>query len=149
MHLRPFSERLREMLQEQPARLPVRYRKPVRVRVAVRRRPLHLETLIESFLMIARRGGGPEAWAAPLVDDPVAFVLEAIDSPVLLRAPSGEVVYRNRAALGLSLPAAPASAPAVVDTVECGGRRYRRRALRFGHGAATLCVEVLNRIGEG
>ncbi|RME75218.1 MAG: hypothetical protein D6776_03635 [Planctomycetota bacterium] len=145
MPLRPFHEWLEKTLQPERPALPVRYREPVRVQVAVGPEVVHFEALVAAFLRIGRRGEGPAGWGAPLADDPIAFVLEALEEPVYVRRATGEVLYRNRAALEIPLPPAPqGQLAAVLETVRCGERVYRRRAVRYGRGAQAVYIEVLS-----
>lgn len=55
--------------------------------------------LVEAFALLQRRSGGPEAWAPVLSDNPMAFLLDALEDAIFLRdEESGRLLYSNRAA---------------------------------------------------
>jgi hypothetical protein len=96
--------------------------------------------LLAAVRRLGRRSEGPQAWTAPLSEDPIAFLLDAMGDAVNLWGPSGQLIYRNRAAAELQLdwPAAvgsaalgPAPPLARVQRLTIGERRFERRCLSF------------------
>lgn len=47
---------------------------------------LAVGALLNAFSRVCRRGPGPAAWA-PVMDDPLAFLLDAMSDAVVLRGP--------------------------------------------------------------
>lgn len=98
--------------------------------------------LLAALGRLGRRGGGPGAWAAPLADDPLAFVLDAMADAINVWSATGQLLYSNRAALELELgwPGGPK-----VELVGNGDRQYERRCLASTMGGARYFVEVIRR----
>jgi hypothetical protein len=95
---------------------------------------------------LAFRAGEPGAWAAPLAQDPIAFLLDSITEAVNVRTTSGELVYSNRSAADFG-PLGPAD-PGVTELAR-GGQRFERRAVAFEADGTTYVVEILREIRNG
>jgi hypothetical protein len=108
--------------------------------------PSGVIALLRALRRLARRGEGQAAWAAPLVDDPVAFLLDAMGDAVNVWNESGQLLFSNRAAAALQL-----GSPAGVGVTEVrkGERRFERRCLRLELAHAGYLVEVLREIRAG
>jgi len=110
-----------------------------------------LETLFEALLMLNRRSEGARAWAPVLSDNPLVFLLDAMQDAVFLRNHSGKMVYANPAARRLSrhqelveiLTARPYTA---LETLELAEGLFERRCMEFGYGSQTVVLEVLCRM---
>ena len=89
--------------------------------------PASMLTLLAALERLARRGSGPDAWAAPLTTDPVAFLLDATSDAVLVWRAPDRLMYANRAAEQLNLRA-PA-APGVTRLRSDDGSELERRSL--------------------
>ncbi len=103
-----------------------------------------MATAILSLLGAARRlafrGSGPAAWAAPLVDDPVAFLLDSTSDAVVIWTAGGRLLYANDAAKALDLGEPPAPG---LSLMTVGGRELERRCLSFALFGATYIIEVI------
>jgi PAS domain-containing protein len=143
------GSRYRFVLVEEPeTALPVRYRRTRPVLTYQLRRAHPLEVLYEAFLQVSRRGEGPEAWASSLADNPVAFLLDAMADPVILRQRGGQPVYANPAARRLRRQTDLGDRDEVaVETLELDGERYERRCMRFESGRLSMVLEILHRVG--
>ncbi|HEU4565850.1 MAG TPA: hypothetical protein VFS05_14415, partial [Gemmatimonadaceae bacterium] len=93
--------------------------------------------------LLARRGAGPSAWASPLRDHPIAFLLDAIGDAVNLWGADGGLIFRNPASEGLHLDAG-LPPDAAHEMVHIHGRRFERRCQSLTHGGATYVIEVLH-----
>jgi hypothetical protein len=98
------------------------------------------EALLAALSRSVRRGEGPSAWAAPLSDDPLAFILDAIEEAVTVWDAAGNVLYANRAASGLDLSFPGGTC---LEVIELRGRRLQRRCVRFRTGGVDLLLEIL------
>ena len=109
------------------------------------------EVVIGAFDRIARRGEGPSSWAAPLSNDPIAFLLDSMsDAANLWRAVDGALLYRNRASLALgttvTAPAALAERSSAIEAFDVQGRRYERRCLRCRMRGMFYVLEVIREL---
>jgi hypothetical protein len=97
-------------------------------------------SLLAAARRLAFRGTGPSAWAAPLSEDPIAFLLDSTSDAVVIWSSTGRLVYANRAAAPLNLraPAAPG-----VSTIVLGERQLERRSLHFPFYSRSYVVEVI------
>ena len=87
------------------------------------------------------RAGEPGAWAAPLGEDPIAFLLDTVGEVVNVWTTGGELVYSNRAATHpaeLDGPVSPG-----VTSYRRAGRHFERRALAFDAYRTTYVIEVI------
>jgi hypothetical protein len=117
--------------------------------------PFSLQTasgLLTAFDLIARRGTGESSWAAPLGDDPIAFLLDSISDAANLWSADGALLCRNRASLALGpISAAPSSSaePAsVVEAFSARDRRYERRSLRCRIHSGEYVLEVIRELAH-
>lgn len=96
--------------------------------------------LLAALQTLAYRGNGPDAWAAPLTSDPIAFLLDATSDAVLVWSAPDRLLYANRAAeqLDLRAPGSPG-----ITRIRDRGYELERRALRFPIHAVTYTVEVV------
>lgn len=106
-----------------------------------------MEALLEAFIKLERRGEGNEAWAPALSDNPLSFLLDALDEAVLLRDGAGRALFGNRAAHQLGM-ARMAAATEPLEELEVGERRIFRRRMVFRRGDRELIIEVARRRGE-
>lgn len=56
-----------------------------------------VEVLLRALRRVNRRGPGASAWAS-VMDDPIAFLLQSMSDPLLLRDREGRTIYANPAA---------------------------------------------------
>lgn len=96
-----------------------------------------------AFELLARRGPGTCAWAAPLREEPIAFLLDTVSDAATLRGLDGELLYRNRAASRLGLTA---RAEAATERFEVAGRTYERRCLHCSLGGVNYVLEVVHEL---
>lgn len=129
----PSDKRYRFVLiEESDQRLPVRYRRARSYRAPpLIPRPDPMQALLEAFELLDRRGEGSEAWAPVLADNPLSFLLDALEDAVLVREVEGRLLYRNRAARRL-----PAASGDVTPHTE-------HRRMRFRFGRAQLELEII------
>jgi hypothetical protein len=103
--------------------------------------PIGLVPLLSALQRLSFRSGDPGAWAAPLSEDPIAFLLDTVGEVVNVWTTGGELVYTNRAATDppeLDDPARPG-----VMAYGRGGRRFERRAIAFDAYRTTYVIEVV------
>ena len=131
----PSDRRYRFVLiEETDQRLPVRYRRARSYRAPppLIPEPNPMQALLEAFALLDRRGEGSEAWAPVLADNPIAFLLDALEDAVLVREVEGRLLYRNRAARRLTVASGDEAAP-----------RTDHRRMRFRFGRAQLELEII------
>ena len=131
------------LLEEPQSYLPVRYR----------RRPTYplgtgstrytardpMGALVEAFALLQHRSGGAEAWAPVLSDNPLAFLLDALEDAIFRRdEESGRLLYSNRAARRL-----PAHCRC-EDVAVAGVPSLRCRRMSFRWRNSTLVLEVIH-----
>jgi PAS domain-containing protein len=104
-------------------------------------RPDPIQALLAAFQSLARRGVGPDAFAAPFAESPLTFLLDTIQDAVLVRWADGTVAYRNRAAEALTALGSEDSYPQYTQD----GVTYERRRMRYREGATQVVVEVISR----
>ena len=137
-------KRYRFVLVEEPEScLPVRYRRRSSAMPGVpsgrytARDPMG--ALLDAFALLQRRSYGDEAWAPVLSDNPVAFMLDALEDAIFLRdEESGRLIYSNRAANRL-----PEHCRCVDDEV-AGVPTLRCRRMTFRWRSSTLVLEVIH-----
>jgi hypothetical protein len=100
-----------------------------------------MEALLAALGRVTRRGEGARAWAPPLADDPIAFLLDSVRDAVNVWSPTGQLLYSNRAAATLELawPGGPK-----LERVTSGGRVYERRCFPFTFWNARYLIEVIS-----
>jgi hypothetical protein len=105
--------------------------------------PPHILPLLAALRHLAFRAGDPGAWATPLADDPIAFLLDAMNEAVNVWTIGGELVCSNRAGAELELegPGQPG-----VSWFARGARRFERRSLAFEAYSTTYIVEIVRQI---
>ena len=106
--------------------------------------------LLTAFDLIARRGAGGASWAAPLGDDPIAFLLDSISDAANLWSADGALLSRNRASIALGpisagLPPNPEPASA-VEAFSAHDRLYERRYLHCRMHAGEYVLEVIREL---
>jgi hypothetical protein len=106
-----------------------------------------LIALLRALDRLGRRGEGTAAWAAPLVEDPVAFLLDAIGDAVNVWNDRGQLLFSNRSAVALQL-GSPVGVG--VTRLKKGSRQFERRCLRLELLHTGYLIEVLreDRSGE-
>jgi hypothetical protein len=102
------------------------------------------EALVAALRKSSLRSDGPSAWAAPVSDDPLVFILDAIDEALNLWDAGGNLLYRNRAAASLDLPFPGETR---LDIIDVHGRAMRRRCVRFTTGGTDLLLEIVHTTG--
>lgn len=107
------------------------------------RSPANLLPLLSALKHLSFRAGEPGAWGTPLAEDPLAFVLDAVDEAVNVWTSSGALVYSNRAATDLDLDCA--GHPGVTSFVR-GAQHFERRCLTFDAYGTTYVVEIVREI---
>jgi hypothetical protein len=101
--------------------------------------------LLGALRRLSRRGDGRLAWGTPLVDDPIAFLLDTTSDYVNVWGPGGELVFSNHAAVEPRLERPAGSA---IERLAIGGRQLERRSLPFSVFDRTYLVEVVREIGR-
>jgi hypothetical protein len=100
-----------------------------------------IAALLAALVRVTRRAEGPGAWGAPLAEDPVAFLLDAIEEVVNVWDASGRLLFSNRPGTDLGWPGS-----ARVERVTQGGSRYDRRCLDFTLPSGRYLIEVISRV---
>lgn len=140
------QQRYRFVLVEEPtATLPVRYVRRPRPRPRWSLPPNPFDALWEAFATLERRGVGREGWAPALADNPLTFLLDALDEAVRLREADGRLIYRNPAARRLGLDHLE-DASTGVDEIELDQGRFRRRCMVFHRAGRRFVLEVIRRL---
>ncbi|RMG13072.1 MAG: hypothetical protein D6729_15635 [Deltaproteobacteria bacterium] len=131
-----MAERWKIYLVEERETLPVRAVRPgPRRRLDPESPRLAARALVDAARRLLRRGPGRAGWMASYADDPVAFLLDTMPSPVRLWHGSGRLLYANPAAAEEEVPAPSAAA---VRRACSGSRRFH--AFRLGPDAFVLEV---------
>jgi hypothetical protein len=124
--------------------LPVKWRRPRRPRTpAGPTRARTGDQLFDAFDLLSRRGVGPTAWATPLRDDPIAFLLDTMSDSVALWGPTGRLLNQNRAALELGM-ANPDESP--LQLFSASGEPYERRCLSPQPGNRSYMLEIIRHL---
>jgi len=140
-----MTGRWRFVLVEEQVNLPVRWQ-------AAPPLPIHqlspeetaATALIAATRILGRRGPGPQAWVSSYGHDPVAFMMEAVTSPVRLWSADGALVYQNTAADHWSKLRELGPPQADCLFVELDGTLFDRRVIAFGRGGDVYALEVLS-----
>jgi hypothetical protein len=106
----------------------------------------NLAALLTGLRQLAFRAGWagePGAWATPLAEDPIAFLLDSVDEVVNVWSPAGKLLYSNRSVADLDLDSA--GHPGVTWFAR-GDRRFERRCLAFESYGATYVLEVVREL---
>lgn len=106
--------------------------------------PPGLVLLLAALQRLSFRAGEPGAWAAPLAEDPIAFLLDTVGEAVNVWTIGGELVYSNRAATEPTEFDGPARSG--VTSYRRGGRHFERRALAFDAYRTTYVIEVVREL---
>jgi hypothetical protein len=140
-----MSGRWRFILVEEASTLPVRWQPPESERRPVPTSPSSVAALLRAVQTLMRRGTGPQAWVASYEEDPVAFLLDAVDVPVRLWSADGRLVYQNAAAehSGRS-GGAERTPPAETTWVVAGHGAVARRVVRFQHAGERYVLEIVS-----
>lgn len=104
-----------------------------------------MAAIFDAFLALGRRGVGESAWAVPLADNPLGFLLDSLGDAVFVREAGGMLLYRNRAAQDV----APVERPPVpAETVRLGARTYERRCLVVDRPEGRFILEVMHDVSD-
>jgi hypothetical protein len=123
--------------------LPVLWRRPkTRQTLKVTRAPPP-DRLVYAFDLLSRRGTGQSAWAAPFRHDPIAFLLDAMGDAASLWAPTGTLLYQNRAAVDLGLCTFDEVA---VKIISAHGQTFERRCLRYQANGTEFLLEIIHEV---
>ena len=106
--------------------------------------PPGLVPLLSALQRLSFRSGDPDAWAAPLAEDPIAFLLDTVGEVVNVWTTGGELVYSNRVATDPAALEGPAR-PGVM-AYRRGGKRFERRAIAFDAYRTTYVIEVVREL---
>ena len=107
-----------------------------------------LQALLTAFGSLEHRGVGPEAWAHPLSENPLSFLLDAMHDAVLIRRADGRVVYRNHAAEDLEVlaPMSSTQLTAFEHVVDSNGRSLERRCVRYRLAKSEVLIELVTQV---
>ena len=123
--------------------LPVLWRRP-KPRQTLKATPApQPDRLVYAFDLLSRRGTGQAAWAAPFHHDPIAFLLDAMGDAASLWAPSGTLLYQNRAAVDLGLERFDEAA---VTIISAHGQTFERRCLRYQASGTEFLLEIIHEV---
>jgi hypothetical protein len=140
-----MTGRWRFILVEEQTNLPVRWRTPLRPPpLAAPPLDAPAAALIAAARILGRRGTGPEAWVSSYEHDPVAFLMEAVDSPVRLWSEQGALVFQNTAADHLSSLRELGPPRPETLLVELNGVVLQRRVLAFSRGRDWFALEIIS-----
>ncbi len=106
--------------------------------------PAGLLLLLAALQRLSFRAGEPGGWAAPLAEDPIAFLLDTVGEVVNVWTSEGELVYSNRPATEPAKLAGPVGSG--VTSYDRGARRFERRALAFDAYRTTYVIEVVREL---
>ncbi len=126
-----------------PAR--ARSRRHGRVSAAVeraRRQQAGLLGLLDAIDRLSRRGTGPSAWA-PVFEDPLAFLLDALSDGLLVRGANDEVLFANALATELKL-GERAFNP--YEEFERAGESYAARGLRLEMAEGPITFTLVTKV---
>jgi hypothetical protein len=145
MAMTKITKWCRAMVTTPSATLPLRWQPGLRSG-DTERTPASLAALalLAAARTLARRGVGPGAWVPAYVDDPVAFLMDAVEDPVRLWSLRGVLLYQNSAAAhwrGLSDLGPPSLHSR--DTASTGSGLLRR-VFMFRRGPDVFLLEVLS-----
>jgi hypothetical protein len=102
-----------------------------------------LAPLLLALRHLAFRAGDPGSWAPPLAEDPLAFLLDALDETINVWSADGRLLYSNRAAADGNFDSA--GRPGVTSFAR-DGRRFERRCLAFEAYGGTYVVEIVREL---
>jgi PAS domain-containing protein len=107
-----------------------------------------LRSLLQALELLARRGTGGTAWAAPFRESPIAFLLDTMSDGVFLWSPSGELLFQNRAAseLGLTRSFEAVLKEAPIERFASRGKQFECRGLHCGARGAEYFFEIIREI---
>ncbi|MDX2170632.1 MAG: hypothetical protein SF182_26400 [Deltaproteobacteria bacterium] len=133
-------------LTEEPEYLPVPWRRPEQRAASSLVSGAHAAgALLAAFRLLAQRGAGAGAWAAPFRHDPIAFMLDTTGDAINLWSAEGALLYRNAAAAELCVGH---SGFATWESFVTDGRRFERRCLRYHLGADDYLLEVIHELRQ-
>lgn len=102
--------------------------------------------LLGAFDLLAFRGTGNQAWAAPFRHDPIAFLLDTVsDAANVWAADERQLLYQNRAARALALGRCD---DVDVEQFTAGDRWFERRSLRFDTGGRNYILEIIHQLPD-
>jgi hypothetical protein len=107
-----------------------------------RRQQAGLLGLLDAIERLSRRGTGPAAWA-PVFEDPLAFLLDAISDGLVVRGSDGQVVFANSLANQLELERRPFAA---YEEFEHGGLSYALRGLSLQLPEGPITFTLVTRV---
>ncbi|MCB9555859.1 MAG: hypothetical protein H6707_07110 [Deltaproteobacteria bacterium] len=140
-------KRYRLVLAEEAETLPAVYRRPRRLRPVYIQRPADpLETLIEAFIALNRRGEGDRAWAPSLADNAISFLLDGVADAITLERSDGGQIFRNRAA---QQRPQKTRRPVPLEELEENGVRIERRCMVFELDGARYMLEIVRELPAG
>ena len=97
--------------------------------------------LVSAIRTLLRRGAGAQGWVSPYRHDPIAFLIDAVSTPVRVWSSEGELIFENAASRGRR-DLRSLERPDRAEQ-EATGRRIERRVLTFQHKGDELTLEVI------
>lgn len=97
--------------------------------------------LVSAIRTLLRRGAGAEGWVSPYRHDPIAFLIDAVSTPVRVWSSEGELIFENAASRGRRDPRS-LERPDRAEQ-EASGRRIERRVLMFQQKGDELTLDVI------
>ena len=101
-----------------------------------------LGALLNALQRVARRGPGPSAWA-PVMNDPLTFLLDSMSDALLVRGLDGQLLFANALAHELGLVERHFSA---YEEFERAGQRYLGRGLQIQLPEGQLTFTLVSRV---
>ncbi|MBT9587252.1 hypothetical protein IV102_28170 [bacterium] len=101
-----------------------------------------LGSLLNALQQVSRRGPGPSAWA-PVMSDPLTFLLDSMSDALLVRGLNGQLLFANTLAQELRL-AERHFTP--YEEFERAGERYLGRGLQIQLPEGQLTFTLVSRV---
>ena len=100
-----------------------------------------LAALMRALQRLGRRGPGPSAWA-PVLEDPLSFVLDGMSDALVVRGQQGQLMFANRQAHELRLTERGFS---TYEEFERGGEFFQSRGLQVEFPDGSLTFTLVSR----
>lgn len=96
--------------------------------------------LLTACELLARRGPDPQGWTTPFRKNPIAFLLDTMNTAVNLWGPDGVLIYSNRAAEQIGLDHRDEMVP---EESARDGSGYERRCVRLEYDGEDYVLEIV------